>query len=415
MKDIDNFHPETNQELTNETLSIQKSRKRMPVWMLIITDILLTLICLGLFMLYHYVLPRHLDSEKLVVATVTDGEDSGFTLPGNDPNNNETDSEQDTILDNNATNVIYPSSESEVSSEITSEPVKQGDNGEGKVDTDTQNEQNTQEITNYGNSDTLEIEGNISESEYISSAEKTSVEINSYNSDNIQFTTEKVEIGSGIDKITYYISDIYVTNVKYLKSAFATGEYGKNLREATLKTAEDNNALMAINGDFYGNSDIGVVIRNGILYRSDVYDADICVLFTDGTMKTYTPEAFDAEEVISQGAWQAWIFGPQLLDGKGNILSTFNSTVYLSKEHPRTAIGYVEPGHYVFVVVDGRDIGYSKGVTLSELGQIMVDAGCVTAYNLDGGKSSAMVYGEGYVNQPAEGGRTVSDIIYIGE
>lgn len=45
----------------------------------------------------------------------------------------------------------------------------------------------------------------------------------------------------------------------------------------------------------------------------------------------------------------------------------------------------------------------------------MSSLGCNVAYNLDGGKSSAMVYEGEYVNQPADGGRTISDIIYIGD
>jgi exopolysaccharide biosynthesis protein len=179
--------------------------------------------------------------------------------------------------------------------------------------------------------------------------------------------------------------------------------------------AENNDAVLTISGDFYGNSEEGVVIRNGVLYRSVVNDADICVLFTDGTMKTYSPEEFDVDEVIQKGAWQAWTFGPELLDGSGNVLSSFNTTSYLNEENPRCALGYIEEGHYIFVVVDGRDVGYSKGATLSELAQIMSDEGCLTAYNLDGGKSAAMVFDGEYVNQPSEGGRTISDIVYIGE
>jgi exopolysaccharide biosynthesis protein len=179
--------------------------------------------------------------------------------------------------------------------------------------------------------------------------------------------------------------------------------------------AIENKALLAISGDYYGNSEISVVIRNGVLYRSSGNDADVCVLFTDGTMKTYSPEAFDADKLIDQGAWQAWTFGPALLDGNGNILDSFNTTDYIYSENPRCSIGYVAPGHYKFVVVDGRNPGYSKGASLNELAQIMVDEGCMTAYNLDGGKSASMVYDGAYVNQPAQGGRNISDIIYLGE
>ena len=121
-----------------------------------------------------------------------------------------------------------------------------------------------------------------------------------------------------------------------------------------LDMANDYNAILAMSGDYYGNSDASVVIRNGVLYRDDIIGTDICVLFTDGTMKTYSPDKFNVDEVIAAGAWQAWNFGPSLLDDNGNVPSSFNTTSYLNSENPRAAIGYIEPGHYIFVTVDGR-------------------------------------------------------------
>ena len=97
----------------------------------------------------------------------------------------------------------------------------------------------------------------------------------------------------------------------------------------------------------------------------------------------------------------------------GSVKTTFQTTSYLNGSNPRCAIGYVGPGHYKFILVDGRNIGYSKGATMSELAEIMVNEDCLLAYNLDGGKSSAMVYQGNYINQPVEGGRTISDIIYF--
>lgn len=93
---------------------------------------------------------------------------------------------------------------------------------------------------------------------------------------------------------------------------------------------------------------------------------------------------------------------------------SFHSTEYLNKVNPRAAIGYVAPGHYKFVVVDGRQDGYSAGVTMSQLAQLMKEEGCLTAYNLDGGKSAVMYYNGTAVSKPIGGvGRTISDIIYI--
>lgn len=357
-----------------------KNSKRMPIWLLVLTDILLAAASLGIFLLYFIVLPQKLSSENIILATAEDTGENTFALPDNSSDNDSTD------IDSSAD-----------SSRGNGREVRRGN------------------YTNYKNTNTDYISADASESLSFSKKEKTITQVNHYRSDNIQMTTNKVEVDSGKDKITYYVSDIYVTNVKYIKTAFAEGEYGKNFSEPLPDLASNNNAIVAINGDFYGRSEESVVIRNGVLYRSDVDDVDICVLFTDGTMKTYSPEEFNADELIQQGVWQAWTFGPSLLDGQGNILSSFNTTDYIYTEHPRTCIGYVEPGHYVFVVVDGRSPGYSRGASLNELAQIMVDAGCVTAYNLDGGGSSAMVYGSEYVNYPSKGGRDVSDIIYVGE
>ena len=79
---------------------------------------------------------------------------------------------------------------------------------------------------------------------------------------------------------------------------------------------------------------------------------------------------------------------------------------------PARRVGIVDANHYVFVVVDGRSSGYSRGVTLTELAQILKDLGCTTAYNLDGGGSSAMYFNGELVNNPLGRGkeRGLSDI-----
>ena len=77
-------------------------------------------------------------------------------------------------------------------------------------------------------------------------------------------------------------------------------------------------------------------------------------------------------------------------------------------------MGWVETNHLKLVVVDGRNEGYSRGVTMSELAQIMADLGCACAYNIDGGGSSAMYFNGSIINQPSNGGeRDTSDILYI--
>lgn len=232
-----------------------------------------------------------------------------------------------------------------------------------------------------------------------------------YQSENIHITVTKVRDEER--NITYFVSDIYLRSLSFFRTKLAHDKFGEGVRDDQIDMYREAGAILAVNGDYYGARAKGVVIRNGKLYR-DAKFMDVCVLYGDGTMKTYSPSQFNAQECMKNGAYQAWAFGPMLLED-GKPMTEFNSKV-LTK-NPRTAIGYIEPGHYCFVTVDGRqaDIGYSRGMTMEELSKLMYELGCQTAYNLDGGQTSMMMYNDKVYNQPYKGGRKCSDIIYISE
>lgn len=237
---------------------------------------------------------------------------------------------------------------------------------------------------------------------------------NTFASDNLQITVTQYSSGSGNSKITWYVADIQVTDLSLFSTCFADDSYGQGITDYVLNMADANDAVLAVNGDYYSQQKNNIVIRNGELYQEADTSSDLCVLYKDGTMTTYSPGEITASEAIENGAWQAWNFGPALLADDGSVLGSFNTSDRISSENPRTAIGYYEPGHYCLVVVDGRSAGYSCGMTLSELSQLFEDLGCTQAYNLDGGKSSVMVFNGTVVNQVADGGREVSDAILIG-
>jgi exopolysaccharide biosynthesis protein len=227
----------------------------------------------------------------------------------------------------------------------------------------------------------------------------------SYMSKNVNVSMTMVQENG----VTYYIQDIYVRSIENLQTAFAEDTYGKAVTDWVLDMAIENDAVAAINGDYYGVESGGVVIRNGVLYRDDA-NADVLVLYYDGTMKSFSSGEFDAETEMANGAYQAWNFGPVLVED-GAALTSYSSRI--SSANPRTAIGYIEPGHYVFVTVDGRQAGYSSGMTLKQLAAAMEELGCQVAYNLDGGQTSTMTFGDEIANQPYKGGRLTSDIIFI--
>jgi exopolysaccharide biosynthesis protein len=238
---------------------------------------------------------------------------------------------------------------------------------------------------------------------------------NTYSSSDASITVSKKVLGIGNSTITYYMADVYIADISLFRTGFAGNTYGKGLRDSLLDMDVFYDALVSVAGDYYGNHDDGVVIRNGVVYRSEVTQEDICVLYYDGTMETFSPGEFDIDQAVLRGAWQAWTFGPMLLNGNGEQMTSFNASSYLTKNHPRTAIGYYEPGHYCFVVIDGRDTGYSSGMTLAQMSGLFASLGCRAAYNLDGGKSAVMVYADDVVNQPDGGGRELSDCVYVEE
>lgn len=225
----------------------------------------------------------------------------------------------------------------------------------------------------------------------------------SYISENINVSIQHIEENG----IIYNIADIYISDLKYLQAGLA-GDAFKNGTEMIADIATRLNAVVAISGDHYGARHEGPVLRNGILFRETPFQ-DICVINSDGEMLTYTEEEFDIERVKAAGAWQIWAFGPELLDN-GAVKTEFNSNV--TRSNPRSAIGYVEPGHYYFVQVDGR-IDASRGMTMEELSQLFYNLGCKAAYNLDGGQSAGFTWMGKLLSYPYR--RPVWDIIYIGE
>ncbi|MDF9841785.1 MULTISPECIES: phosphodiester glycosidase family protein [unclassified Paenibacillus] len=245
----------------------------------------------------------------------------------------------------------------------------------------------------------------------------------SYSSDDIQIKIDQAQTGSGSDKITYFVADVVLKDASSLKSAFADNSFGTNITEATSEIASSNDAIFAINGDYYGFREDGVIIRNGTVYRDDPV-RDAMALFEDGTMQTYNEEEVSSDELLAQGVTNTLSFGPILIQD-GQITSDFSSVKIdtnfgnrsIQNANPRTAIGMIAPNHYVFVVVDGRNEGYSRGMTLTELAELMQDLGATEAYNLDGGGSSTMYFMGRVVNNPQGKNqeRGVSDILYIKE
>jgi len=97
-----------------------------------------------------------------------------------------------------------------------------------------------------------------------------------------------------------------------------------------------------------------------------------------------------------------------------SALEDFSSSQIFARD-PRTGVGQLANGRLVFVAVDGRQRGYSVGVTNFELAQLLVRLGAVTATALDSGGSTTMAFNGKLLNQPSDPGgvRAVSDALTL--
>jgi len=237
-----------------------------------------------------------------------------------------------------------------------------------------------------------------------------------YEDDNIKINLQTInEYDTQI-----YIADVQVSNVEYLQSAFAENSYGRNITEDASTMAANHDAILAINGDYYGFVNNGFVLRNGTIYRDTTQqdNTEDLLINDDGNFEIINENDSNINELFNNGAWQIYSFGPSLIEN-GQLTVDTNSEVSSRsmKSNPRTAIGMIDELHYIFVVSDGRTDA-SAGLSLYQLASIMQAYGCQTAYNLDGGGSSTMIFNGQVVNNPTSGHgigeRAISDIIYIG-
>ena len=216
-----------------------------------------------------------------------------------------------------------------------------------------------------------------------------------------------------------YVADVEVTDGTSILSAFANNTYGRNITDTTSVMAEENNAVLAINGDYYGARQSGYVIRNGVVYRSQGSNGEDMVISKDGSLSFISESDTTTDSLLQKQAWQVLSFGPVLVEN-GEVAVTENDEVGMAMaSNPRTAIGTVAKNHYLFVVSDGRT-SESAGLSLYELANFMKSLGATNVYNLDGGGSSTMVFQGEVVNNPTTNGnkiseRAVSDILYIGK
>ena len=229
--------------------------------------------------------------------------------------------------------------------------------------------------------------------------------------------------------LTWFEADIYtdVEAGEMLRSIWNDEEKTTRIRVDAAETATKHGVVFAMNTDYFtyrvdvgaSGRRTGVVVRDGEILYDDPYtekkanvsglfpNLDMCAFFPDGSMEVYRSYEITAQELVDQGAYMVYSFGPYLMkDGRLSAMAYDSS----ESKNPRCAIGMVEPGHYVAILCEGRLDRRSEGVTVSYLAKLMRAKGCEVAFNLDGGQTAVMIFMGKQINLIGEydGGKTNS-------
>lgn len=231
---------------------------------------------------------------------------------------------------------------------------------------------------------------------------------------NIETQTRSVSYGR---TAVCHIADIYLAKPEQFQTYTANGEMSYYSVEDHADMDKAAHAILSVSGDCYSYQQYGFLMRNGQLYMDNVPYSDILVLYQDGRMAACSRGEYTVDEIVADGAVQVWTFGPSLLDADGHARQYYETASMTVKQcNPRCAIGYYEPGHYCFVVVDGRQSGYSDGILLPELAAVFEELGCRMAYNLDGGGTAVMYFNHQPFSRQSNGAdRKVGDIVFVTE
>ena len=220
--------------------------------------------------------------------------------------------------------------------------------------------------------------------------------------------------------LTYYVADIVLAQGSGMYTVTWNTERPGRTNGLPQDMATNARAVYAQSGDFYSyrvSNDRypGHIVRDGkILYKKSyskkpksnpLPNLATIALFPSGKAEVNEAWEVTAQEYADRGAHTVMAFGPILI--RDYELADVDVDDY-NHEEPRCCLGYVEPGHYVGLLVEGRK-DHSEGASLSACAEILYDLGCSDAINLDGGNTAAMLFMGESVQLSNNGGIDVND------
>ena len=216
----------------------------------------------------------------------------------------------------------------------------------------------------------------------------------------------------------YTFSEVKIDHPSQFRRFLADGTFGSAKQYMTTEMAATVNAVTASSGDFYKFRPYGVMVYNGVVYRTND-DLDTCYIDEDGNMifsrQGELGNKADAEKFVEENNVRfSLAFGPVLVEN-GKVCEDVARKYPIGEgqnRYSRAGLGQMGELHYLLVTANLKE--GKNTPTIPMFAEKMEEFGCITAYSLDGGQTAAIVTNGQLINRPDYGyQRKISDIIYF--
>ncbi len=214
---------------------------------------------------------------------------------------------------------------------------------------------------------------------------------------------------------TFWVCEVRIADPSQLRSASADG-FESNMVMPGTAIAKRVNAVVAIDGDYFCYTGRGYILRQGFLYLDKTTGGrDVLLIDEDGDFhivrkakRNECKDTINGKKIIN-----AFFFGPVLVEN-GILGTEFRYTdMAYDLFSQRMAIAQIGKLHYKIICCESPKRG-STGMTLKQFALFCQEKGVHTAYNLDGGDSTMLIFRDEKLNDVDNPHtRDIADIIYF--
>lgn len=240
--------------------------------------------------------------------------------------------------------------------------------------------------------------------------------------ENTYWTEDVVQVDAPAENVTtVMLIRVKLTDATQFRTALS-GKYPSKQTARVEQMARQNNAVLAINGDFFNYHDSGIAYRNGRKLRFNANNLrELLIIDEQGDFHYLRPtskKAWDAYVADGGTVLHTYWFGPNLIQEDGQPMTKFtdNENNGPLVKAQRMVIGQTGELEYLIVCCEGPESSdYSgQGYTLPQMALLCYRLGMDNAYNLDGGSSTTVVLNGTKINSPSNPKkREVGDCIYF--